>query len=62
MEEQIKANAELVIAQMRPLSGFAFGYDAQSVAWLDGYIERERAGKVAVLSGRPGWSMSSARI
>ena len=43
MEEQIKANAELVIAQMRPLSGFAFGYNAQSVAWLDGYIERQRA-------------------
>lgn len=43
MEEKIKANAELVIAQMRPLSGFDFGYDAESVAWLDGYIERQRA-------------------
>lgn len=28
---------------MGELSGFAFGYDAQSVAWLDGYVERQRA-------------------
>ena len=27
---------------MNQVSGFAFGYDAQSVAWLDGYIERQR--------------------
>jgi len=43
MEDKIKQNAELVIAQMRQVSGFDFGYDAQSVAWLDGYIERQRA-------------------
>jgi hypothetical protein len=42
MEDKIKQNAELVIAQMRQVSGFDFGYDAQSVAWLDGYIERQR--------------------
>ena len=28
---------------MSQLCGFAFGYDLQSVAWLDGYIERQRA-------------------
>ena len=28
---------------MSQSSGFGFGYDAQSVAWLDGYIERQRA-------------------
>ncbi len=28
---------------MSQVSGFDFGYDAQSVAWLDGYIERQRA-------------------
>lgn len=28
---------------MSQVSGFRFGYDAQSVAWLDGYIERQRA-------------------
>lgn len=42
MEEQIRQNAELVIKQMGQVSGFAFDYDAQSVAWLDGYIERQR--------------------
>ena len=43
MEDKIKQNAELVIRQMRQISGFGFGYDAQSVAWLDSYIERQRA-------------------
>ena len=43
MEDQIKRNAELVIRQMTRVCGFAFGYDARSVAWLDGYIERQRA-------------------
>lgn len=28
---------------MRQVSGFDFGYDLQSVVWLDGYIERQRA-------------------
>lgn len=27
---------------MSQVSGSDFGYDAQSVAWLDGYIERQR--------------------
>jgi hypothetical protein len=43
MKDEIKKNAELVIAQMNKLSGFDFGYDGRSVAWLDGYIERQRA-------------------
>ena len=43
MEDKIRQNAELVVAQMRPLCGFEFGYDAPSVAWLDGFIERQRA-------------------
>jgi hypothetical protein len=42
MEEKIRYNAELVINQMRQLSGIDFGYNAESVAWLDGYIERQR--------------------
>jgi hypothetical protein len=42
VREQIRQNAELVIKQMSQVSGFAFGYDTQSVAWLDGYIERQR--------------------
>ena len=43
LEDIIKQNAELVIRQMSALCGFPFGYDARSVAWLDGYIERQRA-------------------
>lgn len=42
MEERIKANAEMVVQQLRPLSGMDFGYDRESVEWLEGYIERLR--------------------
>lgn len=42
MEDKIKANAELVIKQLSPLSGIEFGYDAESVAWVDGFIEQQR--------------------
>jgi hypothetical protein len=42
MIEHIQANAELVIQQLRPLSFDGFGYNAESVAWLEGYIERLR--------------------
>lgn len=42
MIEHIKANAEMVIQQMRPLSGTDFGYTRESVEWLEGYIERLR--------------------
>jgi hypothetical protein len=42
MEEDIKANAELVVEQLRPLSGIDFGYTQESVEWLEGYIERLR--------------------
>jgi hypothetical protein len=31
MEDKIKKNAELVIKQMRQISGFEFGYDVKSV-------------------------------
>jgi hypothetical protein len=43
MEEMIKYNAELTVKQMRELSDVDFGYNAESVAWLDGYIERQRS-------------------
>jgi hypothetical protein len=42
MEEQIRANAEMVVQQLRPLSGIDFGYMIESVEWLEGYIERLR--------------------
>ena len=42
MIEHIQANAELVIQQLRPMSFDGFGYNAESVEWLEGYIERLR--------------------
>ena len=42
MEEHIRANAELVIEQIRSLAGNDFGYTRESVDWLEGYIERLR--------------------
>lgn len=42
MEERIRANAEMVIQQLRPLSGIDFGYTRESVEWLEGYIDRLR--------------------
>ncbi len=42
MEDKIRANAELVIKQLGPLSDLAFGYNAESVAWVDGFIEQQR--------------------
>jgi hypothetical protein len=42
MEEHLKANAEMTIQQLRPLSGMDFGYNGESVEWLEEYIERLR--------------------
>jgi hypothetical protein len=42
MQEKIKANAELVIQQLAPLCGINFGYNRDSIAWLDRYIEQQR--------------------
>ena len=42
MEEHIKANAEMVVEQLRPLSDADFGYTRESVEWLEGYVERLR--------------------
>src|SRR5678815_2412065 len=42
MEEHIRANAEMVVQELRPLSGIDFGYTRESVEWLEGYIERLR--------------------
>jgi hypothetical protein len=42
MREMILKNAELTVEQMRPVSGLAFNYDAESVEWVDGYINRQR--------------------
>ena len=42
MDEHIKANAELVIQELRPLRGIDFGYNRESEEWLGGYTERWR--------------------
>src|SRR5438132_3406075 len=42
MHQRIKANAEMTIQQLRPLSRMDFGYTRESVEWLEGYIERLR--------------------
>ena len=42
-QEKLRANAELVVGQLRQASGMDdFGYNAESVEWLDGFIERQR--------------------
>ncbi len=51
--EMIRANAELVVGQLREASGMEnFGYNAESVEWLDGFIERQRV--------RPGFDAATA--
>jgi hypothetical protein len=42
--ERIRKNAQLVIDTIGPLSemGAQFGYNRESVAWVEGYIDRQR--------------------
>lgn len=40
--ENIRKNAELVIKVFGDNNGIELGYDAESVEWLDGFIERQR--------------------
>ena len=42
MEEQIRANAEMVLQELRKLSGVDLGYTGEGVDWLEGYVERLR--------------------
>lgn len=43
---QIKATADAAVMQMRDMSGLAdFGYNAAGVAWVDGFIERQRVNR-----------------
>lgn len=41
--ELIRKNAELVVTQMQAVVDFPFGYTPDSVAFVDGFIERQRA-------------------
>src|SRR5215813_12167723 len=44
-EEAIRANAKLVLDKFRSVSGLGarFGYNRESVVWVDGFIERYRS-------------------
>ena len=42
-EEQIRANVQLVIRELGPLSGLDFGLNRESVEWVEGFIERQRS-------------------
>jgi hypothetical protein len=43
-QEAIRENARLVIETLGPLSGMEnrFGYNRESVCWVEGFIERQR--------------------
>lgn len=43
---RLRENAALVIKQADTLTDFVFGYTPESLKWLDGFIERLRAGGV----------------
>ena len=40
--EAIRANAELVIRELGHASGRTLGFDADSVAYIEGFLERQR--------------------
>lgn len=42
MEDKLRQNAELVIAQFKKLGHADFGYDSQSVGIIEEFIERQR--------------------
>lgn len=42
MQEHLEKNADLVIQTLRPLSQIDFGFNAESVKWVEGYIDRLR--------------------
>jgi len=41
--DRIRANADLVAAQLSGPAGFQLGFDERSVEWIDGFVERQRA-------------------
>jgi hypothetical protein len=42
MEEKFRYNAELLIKIMHEEQGVILGYNANSIAWLDNYVEQNR--------------------
>jgi len=42
--QQIRSNADVIVASCNYTCGFEFGFNEQSVEWLDGFIEKLRSG------------------
>jgi|SRR5438105_1559691 len=40
--KNIRANSDIVVQQLGPHSGIAFGLNRPSVEWVDGFVERQR--------------------
>ncbi len=43
LEEKLRLNAEMVIENLSQHAGFELGFNEESVEWIDGFIERQRA-------------------
>ncbi len=43
LEEKLRLNAEMIIQNLSQHAGFELGFNEQSVEWIDGFIERQRA-------------------
>lgn len=43
LEEKLRLNAEMVIENLSQHAGFTLGFNEESVEWIDGFIERQRA-------------------
>jgi hypothetical protein len=41
--QRLQANVQLVIAELGPTSGLDFGLNRESVKWVEGFIEGQRA-------------------
>lgn len=48
MLARIKANTDLVVAQLGPPSGIAFGLNAASLAYVEDFIDRQRARSLSI--------------
>jgi len=40
--QRISANVQLAMEKLGPLSGIDFGLNRESVAWVEGFVERQR--------------------
>jgi hypothetical protein len=40
--QMIRSNAALAVKELGAISGMKFGFDAESVTWVEGYLERMR--------------------